>query len=121
MFSPLIYVLRLLSASLSQCVDGVNNLVKLEAPPDVLPVTFSSPILTTYDGAGTPACYNGRGNIQLPGTVQLINGSFTVHKGGLVQFGKTKAMVTLVKNSFIVGSLCKDGKSTSMFLADSYW
>lgn len=113
----------------------------------MLPITFSNPTLSTYDGAGTPACYNDAGNIQLPGTVQMTNGrltvsvpllvfdvlkdyhmqthsfsgSFTVHKAGLIQIGKTKAMVTLQKNSFIVGYLCKEGKSASMFLSDSYW
>jgi hypothetical protein len=48
----------------------------------------------------------------------LVSGTINVSKKMKV-IGNSKALLTLKKNSFIIGTLCEDGKSQNILLPDS--
>ncbi|KAI6242912.1 hypothetical protein M3Y99_00200500 [Aphelenchoides fujianensis] len=65
----------------------------------------------------TPSCYKSVASVQLPGLLKLISGSITINKQLSVK-GNSKALLTLQKNSWLVGVVCKDGKSQNFLVPD---
>jgi hypothetical protein len=56
----------------------------------------------------------------LPGIVKLVSGTITVGKK-LNVAGNTKALLTLKKNSMLIGTVCQDGKSKNFLVPDEDW
>uniref|UniRef100_A0A0K0DJB3 ML domain-containing protein n=1 Tax=Angiostrongylus cantonensis TaxID=6313 RepID=A0A0K0DJB3_ANGCA len=108
------------------CVDGVNNVVDMDnvGDPSALFIRVKDVIARTYDDSGNPSCYEGRAAVKLPGIIKLLNGkglessTITVTKSfDLKKSGDIK--LTLTKDSFIIGTVCKNGVSESGLVPSS--
>ncbi|GMR44370.1 hypothetical protein PMAYCL1PPCAC_14565, partial [Pristionchus mayeri] len=113
--SPLIVA----SLGSAGCVDKVDNVLKLhdlfEGKKDVALEDFN---LLTYDNQKKPACAgSGKGKIVLSGYFKLSSGKIRVKKPVPIS-GAVKLGFNLEKNSMFVGTICKNGKSNNLLVAD---
>uniref|UniRef100_A0A0K0CUW0 CUB domain-containing protein n=1 Tax=Angiostrongylus cantonensis TaxID=6313 RepID=A0A0K0CUW0_ANGCA len=75
-------------------------------------------IAQTYDVNEKPSCYNGRASVQLPGMIKLVSGTLIVTKKfDLEKSGDLRLTVT--KDSFFIGTVCKDGVSQTSLVPSS--
>lgn len=67
----------------------------------------------TYDENGQPSCYKNIPNIKFPGILKVITATINIteHLNATAIPGKTRLLFTLKKNEFLVGYICKNGKS----------
>lgn len=104
----------------SACSDGINNVVKMSDASANNPLQLTDGAGLTYDSGFAPSCYKNVANLKFPGFMNLISGTFTVNKQ-LSVVGNSKILLTLKKNSRLIGTVCEDGKSKSAFVPDSDW
>jgi hypothetical protein len=100
------------------CVDKQNNLVDIaDTSSDAYNAHFSNAVGATYDDAMTPSCYKDEPNLKLPGILALVSGQLTV-KNAMNLVGNTEALLTLKKDSILIGTVCKNGKSENILIPD---
>ncbi|VDM58025.1 unnamed protein product [Angiostrongylus costaricensis] len=87
------------AAANGECVDGVNNVVDMDnvGDPSALFIRVKDVVARTYDNSGNPSCHEG--------TITVTK-SFDLKKSGDIS-------LTLTKDSFIIGTVCKNGVSES--------
>jgi hypothetical protein len=105
-----------LAAVWSACVDKRNNVVKLDNVGNN-DIFFTDGTAATYGKNGSPSCSKNTADVKLPGLVKLISGTITVNKK--YNFAGSKALLTLTKNSWLIGTLCKEGVSQNPLVPDS--
>lgn len=73
-----------------------------------------------YDQNNQPACYKNIGDIKFPGILKIKSATFNITKQlnatGIPK--KTRLLFTVKKNDFLVGYICKDGKSGNVIVED---
>jgi hypothetical protein len=73
-----------------------------------------------YDSKEQPSCYKNTVDFKFPGFVKIISGRINITKQ--LNFsavpGTVKLLLTVKKNDFLVGYICKDGKSETPLLED---
>jgi hypothetical protein len=73
-----------------------------------------------YDQSGKPSCYKNTPDVQLPGMAKIMSGYINITKQlnatGIPQ--KTRLLITIRKNDFLINYLCKDGKSGNIIIED---
>ncbi|KHJ86018.1 hypothetical protein OESDEN_14244 [Oesophagostomum dentatum] len=99
-----------------KCVDGVNNVIEVGNAKGNLRIQAKDVTLQTYDKDGNPSCYKGNAQIAIPGKIKIMNGTVVVTAPSSQLFESLESRLTLAKNSFFVGTVCKDGKENSMLL-----
>lgn len=66
---------------------------------------FQNAVGATYDKNGVPSCHNNKApSLRLPGTLKLVSGQLTV-KNSMNLVGNTEALLTLKKDSFLIGTV----------------
>ncbi|KAI6196688.1 hypothetical protein M3Y94_01138300 [Aphelenchoides besseyi] len=119
MFKSVVLVLALLVAFIDcACVDGKNNVVKLADASSNNVIKVDNGVAQAYDTNMKTSCYKNEANIQLPGYLKLISGTINIGKQ-LKVINNNKALLTLRKNSWMVGYVCEDGKSKNFLVPDS--
>ncbi|KAK0396224.1 hypothetical protein QR680_001627 [Steinernema hermaphroditum] len=100
----------------ASCVDGVNNVIKLaDVTDETLSVHLKDVVLQTYDASDKPRCFSSQAEMFFPGSIKLISGDVIVReKTDLAANGVAK--LTMAKNSFLVGNVCRDGVAVSSFV-----
>uniref|UniRef100_A0A1I7YG80 Diagnostic antigen gp50 n=1 Tax=Steinernema glaseri TaxID=37863 RepID=A0A1I7YG80_9BILA len=104
------------AVSSSSCVDGVNNVIKLaDVTDESVSVHLKNIVLQTYDASNNPQCFNSQAEMFFPGSIKLVSGDVIVReKTDLAANGLAK--LTMAKNSFLVGTVCRDGVAVSSFV-----
>ncbi|CAJ0960212.1 unnamed protein product, partial [Mesorhabditis belari] len=99
------------------CEDGVDNILRIH---DSLKgkgrIAFENVELLTYDGHKNPACDEGKGVWNFPGFFRLKSGKVKVTKAVKESEGELKLALSLEKNSWIIGTVCENGKSKNQFV-----
>ncbi|TMS35904.1 hypothetical protein L596_003194 [Steinernema carpocapsae] len=105
----LLFALAIIACATASCTDGVNNVIKLaDIKDENLVVHFKDVTIQTYDSANNPRCFSSQAEMFFPGTLKLVSGDIIVReKTDLVASGR--ANLTMSKNSFLLGTVCKDG------------
>ncbi|TKR82985.1 hypothetical protein L596_016649 [Steinernema carpocapsae] len=100
------------------CVDKVDNIIKIaDLSGGSLNVQFANVLAATYDANGAPACSGSHPDVRIPGQIKLISGQITVKKQmDLVTSSDLKLTVT--KDSWLIGTVCKDGEKKNPFVPD---
>uniref|UniRef100_A0AC35FRC1 Uncharacterized protein n=1 Tax=Panagrolaimus sp. PS1159 TaxID=55785 RepID=A0AC35FRC1_9BILA len=108
-------VATLIAAS---CVDRKDNLVDIgDETEGAYNAHFQNAVGATYDNTDTPSCYKSEPNLKLPGVLKLVSGSLTV-KNAMNLVGNTFVLLTLTKDSFLIGKVCDHGKSKNPLIPD---
>uniref|UniRef100_A0A7E4VT57 ML domain-containing protein n=1 Tax=Panagrellus redivivus TaxID=6233 RepID=A0A7E4VT57_PANRE len=79
---------------------------------------FDNAVGGSYDASGNPSCHDGSANIQFPGEIKLVSGNLIV-KDSANLVGDSKILLTLKKDSWLVGTVCDHGKSKNPLIPDS--
>jgi len=99
------------------CVDGVNNVITVENINASNPIVFVNSTIGTYDSDGNASCYKSSANLYFPGEIMLLTGYINV-TSALTLINNSIALLTIKKNSDLVGTVCQDGKSQNSFVSD---
>lgn len=121
MLRLLVLLSSLFLLSSAGCTDGKDNLVEIE---DVsggnFDIHFKAVKGYTYNDKNVSSCKSGDAEVCFPGYIKLSSGTITVTQANdLNKTGEVKA--TLKKNSLLVGTVCKDGKSKTIGVSDKDW
>lgn len=101
-----------------QCVDKQNNAVDVADKSNAAyNAEFQNAVGATYDSNGNPSCYKGHPNLKLPGDLKLISGKLVV-KESMNLVGNSQIYLTLKKDSFLIGTVCENGKSKNPLIPD---
>nr|ADN00782.1 parasitic stage specific protein 1 [Teladorsagia circumcincta] len=95
--------------NLQPCVDGVNNVVKVQDIHDgPIAIHARDMVAQTYDVNGNPSCYYGRAAVSLPGQIKLVKGTVVVSSAN-TDMKSAEFKMTLKKNSVFIGTVCENG------------
>ncbi|GMT15492.1 hypothetical protein PFISCL1PPCAC_6789, partial [Pristionchus fissidentatus] len=119
--SLLLLPLLTVGVASAKCVDGENNRMKLYDLYDgKKDVAFEDFEILTYDNLKRPTCNDkGKGSIVLPGHFQLLSGKVRVKKTIPIT-GAAHLGFNLEKNSYMIGTVCKNGQSNNAFVPDEF-
>ncbi|PAV62991.1 hypothetical protein WR25_03883 [Diploscapter pachys] len=116
-----LFILALISnlaaiAFSASCVDGKNNLVSIVDIGDAnLNIHIDNGVGATYDKNMKPSCKDGYSQVTLPGFLKLVSGTLRITAASdLMHSGQ--GLLTLKKDSLLVGTVCENGKSKSAFV-----
>ncbi|CAJ0585896.1 unnamed protein product, partial [Mesorhabditis spiculigera] len=112
LFSAALFV-----ASILACEDGVDNILEIH---DIMKgkgrVEFQNVQLLTYDGKKQPACDGRKGVWNFPGYFKFKSGKVLVNRAVKESEGDLKLHISLEKNSWMIGTVCENGKSKNQFV-----
>ncbi|CAD5210904.1 unnamed protein product [Bursaphelenchus okinawaensis] len=103
----------------ADCVDRKTNLVKVADASSNLVITTKDGVAATYDSQHRPSCHGNEPDVKLPGSVTALSGMVKVSQP-LKLIGNSKVLLTLKKNSFLIGTVCENGKSKHIGVPSKY-
>ncbi|KHJ93602.1 hypothetical protein OESDEN_06485 [Oesophagostomum dentatum] len=98
-----------------QCVDGVNNVIKVADAKAGLSIQLSNVEARTYDKDGRPSCHKSRARLAIPGQIKAVGGRLIVKQPFDLK-KQAHVKLTVRKSSFLVGTVCQDGKAKSKLI-----
>ncbi|KAH7727429.1 parasitic stage specific protein 1 [Aphelenchoides avenae] len=117
MLRTIVFFASCCACSLGACVDKKTNVVTA-ADVGNYPIQLGQGVGGTYDGSNQPSCYKDTPDIKSPGALRAISGYAVVTKAYNL-LNNAKAYLTLEKNSWFIGTVCKDGVSQNPLVPDS--
>ncbi|KHJ79221.1 hypothetical protein OESDEN_21139 [Oesophagostomum dentatum] len=98
-----------------KCVDGVNNVIKVANAKAGLSIQLSNVEARTYDKDGKPSCHKSRAKLATPGQIKAVSGKVIVKQPFDLK-KEAHVKLTVKKDSFLVGTVCQDGKAKSKLI-----
>jgi len=111
-FAFLIYV-----EAKKKCVDGKDNVLRIEEASEGFPVRFYNVRIQTYDAKKAAFCVNGQGALHLPGFIRISSGEVEIPADVDTNL-PIRLKLSAEMNSFFVGAICMKGLSQSSFVPD---
>ncbi|CAD5213310.1 unnamed protein product [Bursaphelenchus xylophilus] len=108
-----------LAAVSADCVDKKTNVVRVIDGTNGLPITTQDGAASTYDSKSQPSCHGNEPDVKFPGSVRALSGFVKVSKP-LKLVDNSRVLLTLKKNSFMIGTVCENGRSRHVGIPSKY-
>ncbi|CAD5213308.1 unnamed protein product [Bursaphelenchus xylophilus] len=108
-----------LAVASDDCVDKQTNVINVIDGTDGLPITTKDGAANTYDSKSQASCHGNAPDIKFPGSVTVSSGLIKVSQP-LKLVGNSRVLLTLKKNSKMIGTVCQNGKSKHFGIPSKY-